>query len=253
MPIIETTEDLLRLLDENEEFLAAVRNKILTQELLALPGRFEEHTAETGRRLDNIESDVGTVKSDVETVKSDVETVKSDVVTVKSDVETVKSDVVTLKSDVVTLKSDVATLKGWGLEGTLPTRARSKLVGDLFLRIARVIRVADDSRGSEDFTGALWNSLDNGIISESEYTRVLRTDMILRAQRRSAEGIDFYIVVEASYTYGKEDLDRVLKSATTLRKVFPDTEIMAALYFVQIGNEDLRNVEAAGVKVIRED
>ena len=32
MPIINTTEDLLRLLDENEQFLAAVRHKILTEE-----------------------------------------------------------------------------------------------------------------------------------------------------------------------------------------------------------------------------
>ena len=41
MVTINTTEDLLKLLDENEDFLKAVRQRILTEELLALPARFD--------------------------------------------------------------------------------------------------------------------------------------------------------------------------------------------------------------------
>ena len=60
---IETTEDLLRLLDENQEFRAAVRRKILTDEVLELPAKiaalteqvallskeFASHAAETNK------------------------------------------------------------------------------------------------------------------------------------------------------------------------------------------------------------
>ena len=35
MVTINTTDDLLRLLDENEQFRAAVRNKILTEDLIS--------------------------------------------------------------------------------------------------------------------------------------------------------------------------------------------------------------------------
>ena len=35
--LIESTEDFLRLLRENKEFLAAARSEILTQELMRLP------------------------------------------------------------------------------------------------------------------------------------------------------------------------------------------------------------------------
>ena len=42
MPIIETEADLLRLLNENEEFLTPVRSKILTDELLRLPARMDD-------------------------------------------------------------------------------------------------------------------------------------------------------------------------------------------------------------------
>lgn len=42
MVVINTTDDLLRLLDENEEFRTAVRNKILTEELIKMPAEFKE-------------------------------------------------------------------------------------------------------------------------------------------------------------------------------------------------------------------
>ena len=42
MVVINTTEDLLRLLDENEQFRNAVRYKILTEELVKLPREFDE-------------------------------------------------------------------------------------------------------------------------------------------------------------------------------------------------------------------
>ena len=42
MVVINTTDDLLRLLDENEQFRTAVRNKILTEELIKLPAEFKE-------------------------------------------------------------------------------------------------------------------------------------------------------------------------------------------------------------------
>ena len=59
--------------------------------------------------------------------------------------------------------------------------------------------------------------------------------------------MDFYIVVEASYTSGNEDLDRVLISADVLRRVFPDTEVVPTLYFALISDADLEAAETAKV------
>ena len=42
MPVINTPEDLLRLLDENAEFREAARRHILTDELIRLPERFAQ-------------------------------------------------------------------------------------------------------------------------------------------------------------------------------------------------------------------
>ena len=46
MTTINSVDDLLRLLDENEQFLAAVRHKILTEELIRLPHEFGEFQKE---------------------------------------------------------------------------------------------------------------------------------------------------------------------------------------------------------------
>lgn len=56
MVIINTTDDLLRLLDENEEFRSAVRNKILTEELIKLRRQFDEFKKDTKKNFDRIDS-----------------------------------------------------------------------------------------------------------------------------------------------------------------------------------------------------
>ncbi len=55
MVVINTTDDLLRLLDENEQFRAAVRNKILTEELIKMPAEFEEFKKDTQKNFDRID------------------------------------------------------------------------------------------------------------------------------------------------------------------------------------------------------
>ena len=49
--IIETTDDFIRALRENEEFRAAARRELLTEDLLELPGEFREFRAQTEESL----------------------------------------------------------------------------------------------------------------------------------------------------------------------------------------------------------
>lgn len=58
MTIIDTTEDLLRLLDENEQFLGAARHKILTEDLIRLPSEFKEYAKKTDARFDAVEDEI---------------------------------------------------------------------------------------------------------------------------------------------------------------------------------------------------
>ena len=49
--IIETTDDFIRALRENEEFRAAARRELLTDDLLELPGEFREFRTQTEESL----------------------------------------------------------------------------------------------------------------------------------------------------------------------------------------------------------
>ncbi len=132
MTTIHTIEDLLHALDENPDWVEALRTRLLSRELLELPQKFTQFVAEmhsfvaemhsfveaTNRRFDALETqvealkkDVGVLKKDVSILKKDVSTLKEDVSTLKKDVSILKKDVSILKKDVSTLKEDVSTLK----------------------------------------------------------------------------------------------------------------------------------------------
>ena len=239
MATIETTDDLIRLLRQDEEFRAAARREILTQELLRLPALFADFKVTTEMRLAALESDVGILKDDVNTLKGDV--------------KVLKQDVKVLKQDVKVLKSDVDSLKGFALEGRLQTKALARIVGALDLRRARIIRMTTDSRGGEDFSDALWDARHAGILSEDERTRILETDLIVRGERHSARGRDVYIATEASFTSNGGDLTRARQSAQALGRVFPEAEVIAALYFDSISEQDLEAARAAGAIAIADN
>ena len=70
MTTINTSDDLLRLLREDTHFYDQARRLILTDELIALPGRFADFTAKQDRfnlrvdaRFDRIESDLSHFKN----------------------------------------------------------------------------------------------------------------------------------------------------------------------------------------------
>ena len=69
MTTINTTDDLLTLLDENEQFRNAVRHKILTEELIKLPHEFEEYKKEARKRFDGIDRRLDRIGDDVGDLK----------------------------------------------------------------------------------------------------------------------------------------------------------------------------------------
>ena len=139
MVTINTTDDLIRALLEQPEFLQAARNLILSQELIDTPNRLdriseqiaelframaqtdrrlEEYIANTDRnvelfnqRFDRLESDMAEVKSDIGGLKTDVSVLKTDMVEVKADIGGLKTDVSVLKTDMVEVKADIGGLK----------------------------------------------------------------------------------------------------------------------------------------------
>ena len=62
---ITNTDDFIRTLRENEDFQAAARRELLTQDLLELPGEFREYRATAEERFDAVQEDVEVVRRDI--------------------------------------------------------------------------------------------------------------------------------------------------------------------------------------------
>ena len=62
MNTINTVEDLIRALDENPEWIEALRKRLLTQELLELPEKIAQFVEAANNRFDRVEANVGALK-----------------------------------------------------------------------------------------------------------------------------------------------------------------------------------------------
>ena len=140
MTTINSIDDLPRLLDENGEFLAAVRHKILTEEVIRLPREFDEFKKDTEVRFDRVDRRLD-------------------------------------------------SLRGFALEDAMESRLRQRVGRLLNLRRVRVIwqarRLVQPLRKGENFHDSLEAALNDGRISDSEYTRIEDADLVVTTLRNS--------------------------------------------------------------------
>ena len=198
MAEINTFQDLLDLLDSNPEYLEALRVRLLTPELIALPAKFaelvakfDEFVAATNRRF-----------------------------------ETLEADVKTLKDDVKVLKDDVATLKGSDTE----RRARENILNiakdELGLTRGRILL-----GGSRDMDPQLRTATEQaetqGLVDGDEVDNLHVADIIIRA-RRTMDKRQVYAVFEVSRTINNRDIDRAYNRARSLA-VITNNETIAAV------------------------
>lgn len=184
-------------------------------------------------RLDRIEADIREMKVDIRRPKTDV--------------AELKTDVAELKTDVAGLKTDVAALKGDCLEFKLPRRIRAFLSQKLALRGVRIMQSALGLEQVNELSEAVDLAADAGAITDDEETRVLETDLILRARRKSDRST-VWVAVEASHTIDGYDIDRARTSANILQRMFSADSVAATVgYGVRAGEQ--RRAEEQSVEV----
>ena len=178
--IIETTDDFIRALRQNEEFKAAARRELLTQDLLKLPEEFREFKSETEQRFDGVDKSIRELTNSVNDLRGSA-----------------------LESKMPTrLRQRAARTLGL-------IRPRTLWLAEHY--------VQPPSR-AEAFDRLKEQAADSGQISDEEADRLTDTDMIMRAT--TADGETVYIAVEASGVIGDGDISRVRQSADILKKLY---------------------------------
>ena len=228
--VINTIEDLERILRENPEWRERIRSLILEEELRRLPASFERFVEEEFRPL----------RADVEVLKEDMKVVKGDVEVLKSDVEVLKSDVGILKKDVGVLKIDVAKLRGESFERKVRENAPAFL--------GRVIRRL---RPIDKFTLAdiLDDAIDSGLIDEDMKDFALKVDFAGKGRLKET-GKEVHVALEATLTLYPEDVEKVFKRAMIISKAVGQETIPVVVY-LNAKEEALSLAEEIGVLAVK--
>ena len=193
---VETFQDIVRILRERPEWLEEMRRLILTDELLALPKRFDSF----------LTNEFTPLKQDVEVLKQDVAVLKQDVAILKQDVEVLKQDVAVLKQDVAVLKQDVGELKGAEFERRVRERAPAYL--EKLVRRCKTLSF-------EEVAELLEDAVEKGAISEEEKAKVLNLDAVATGVSK-VEGKKTLLALEVSLKVKVEDVERAAERATIL-------------------------------------
>ncbi len=229
---ISTTEDLLRLWHEDEEFRAASRRELLTNELIELPEKF----AENARQVDSQLKGMGNRLDGVDTRLEGVETRLDGVETRLEGVET------RLGSVEITVDG----LRGDALEAKAPTHLCQLLSDTLSIRRVQVIwmprSIVAPLQRSDKFASDIESGADAGTITSEEEGRLNRTDMVARAIRER-DGTRLWIVAEVSGLIGERDIRRARESATALRKLYSQ-ETIPVVYGYRVADQQRRSAQA---------
>ncbi|MYF74589.1 MAG: hypothetical protein F4175_14815, partial [Gemmatimonadetes bacterium] len=183
---IHTIEDLIRILDDNPEWMDALRARLLTRELIELPERFNQFVAEMNSFVAEMNSFVAEMHRFVETTNRRFDA---------------------LENRVASIQDDVGILKG--------AHARSAA-----LRETPFIASEMGFRWVKDLTEFdLWeliNGADTSGIPTNELRSFRRADLIIEATDQN--GTLCYIAVEISFTANGRDTTRALRNAELMTR-----------------------------------
>ena len=211
-----TFEGVLEALRDNPRWLEALREIILTEDLLQLPQRFEEFQ----RKFEEFQSRSEGFQNRFEGFQSRFEDfIEEDFIPLRDKVDKIEQDVAVLKQEVKVLKNDVATLKGDVFEQKVRDKAAT-FFGKL-LRRTRLIT-------TEQYVDALDNALEGGLITEQERDDAINADVVVRGRVKGTER-EVIVVCEVSNKVDLEDVERASRRAEITAKAYRQEAIGVVL------------------------
>ena len=279
MPSINSTEDLLNLLERNEEFRIAVRRWVLGDELLEMPAlmrRMDERLAavestqqqmaallkQVVARLDALEArqeQHETRLASIEATQQRMTALLEQVVDKQNQTDQRMDKMEVRMDNIETSLRDVKRHSDsmWG--EWVERKAADKLVpyiGNTY-NANRVYPFWGEHGAAKDFRreafeDAISDAEDNGSIQHDEAFRLRETDLVIRARRKS-DGANLWFVVEASGTLDDDDIERVERSAVALRKIYPHDEVAPLLFGYRISDRYQRIASDGNIQVVLTD
>ena len=192
---IADVRDLVRLLDEQPEWRAEVRRRLLSDELLAMP----EQIAEQRRDIQRIEEQIAEQRREMLEQRRETD----------RRFQQVEDQIAALTRTVDTIRDEVGELKGDSLE----RRYREK-AGAYFGRLLRRTHVLTD----DELNKLLDDAVTQGVLTEDESDDLIWADAVVRGRRRE-DRAQVVAVAEVSWGVGIKDVERASRRADLLARL----------------------------------
>ena len=206
MTTINTSDDLLRLLEEDAQFYQAARRLILTNELLELPTRFNAFVDRVDQFITNQEQ----FNEEQRQFNERIET------------------------SLRRIDNSIGELKG---------NTARYVVAAHFGEIPELLDLEFQDSLSREQLRQLIGPVGRNISSAGEWQSFIRADLVLITT--NPDGETYYIAVEASYTADERDTTRARRNAELLRSLtgHPCHAVIASVHNVQEIEAELRRSE----------
>ena len=263
MTIIHTMEDLIQVLDENPEWLEALRARLLTRELLEMPQTFAKFVAEMyefraemyrfveatnkqfeaiDRRFEAIDRRFEAVDRRFEAIDKRFEAIdkrfeaidkRFEAIDKRFDEHTARLD--SLDGSVQKLRNDMGPLKG-GYARNAAIANAALIARKMGLRRSKTLSQEDllDLTDAADIAGIPSNQIDSFHLA----------DLVMEAMDQEREPC--YIAMEISFTVNGRDTARAIRNAEFLTK-FSGKRAYAAVAGLYRDNHILPPIESGQV------
>ena len=188
---IGTIEDLVRVLDDNPEWLEALRARLLTRELLEMPNALAQFAAETDRRFAGVDHSLAQFAAETDRQFAEVNR--------RLDGN---------DRSIRRLEDNVAILKGAHARN-VAQRDYGWMTRSMGLQPMRLLPV--------DEVDELALKLRETGVSRSDLESFRKADMIIEAS--DALGETVYVAVEVSFTVDERDTGRAMRNARYLTQI----------------------------------
>ena len=255
---IRTSQDLLDLLDNNEEFRRAARRALLTDELLELPDivrEMQQTQLLMIQRMDKMDARMDQFAEQMSQFAERMDRMDARFEQVDARFEQVIAEMAVMNGRLVDIDG---RLRGWELERESVRKLLPRLAREYGVR--RVKAVSADSHRSAVRVNDVWEArfeeavteaFASGRITDEEDGLLDRTDIVARG-RRGVDGPELWFVVQASATIGNDDVERAAAGAVALRKVTGE-DAAAVVYGRRIADQQWDRAGELGVRVMLDE
>ena len=227
MTTINSQDDFLRALDDNPQWRAAVRDRILGQELLNLPARFEAFV----QRMDAfIEQQVILNKNLLARMDR-----------IEADVAQLKTDVAGIKTDMAGMRTDLNAQTG-RIDNALGTNYENKIIRQLPAIAGQHLSIRNVKVLNDQLPDMVDDAQEKGLITTEQGYELLYADLVFSGNHRSG-GPTGYIVAEISITAADSDVTRASQRADILANIMqaPVTPVVIC----ETADEERRAISAS--------